>query len=179
MIVFVVIALLAALLNTWLIDLIGSAIVYGIAGVLCGLVLRTRLEGGVARMLVVCFFGIGFAAGGVWSMLMAMAFGSLVDSASMDTLSWAFIGFAATTPYLGTRFAPAPIAMACFGAAAGLAAVLSDMVFDGLGVGVLFFHPLLVCLAAGVFDQICGSIGLESPEKEFARLRVRLEFRWR
>jgi hypothetical protein len=142
MIVFVVIGLIAALLNTLLIDeLVGSAIAYGIAGVLCGLVLRTRLEGGVGRMLVVCFFGIGFAAGGVWSMLTAIAFfGSLVDGASIGALSWGLIGFAATTPYLGTRF---------------------------------------VCLAAGVFDQICGSIGLESPERELARLRVRLEFRLR
>jgi hypothetical protein len=178
MIVFVVIALIAALLNTLLIDeLVGSAIAYGIAGVLCGLVLRTRLEGGVGRMLLVCFFGIGFAAGGVWSMLNAIVFGSLVDSASMGALSWGVIGFAATTPYLGTRFAPPLIAVACFGAAGALASVLSDIVFDGLSV--LFVHPLLVCLAAGVFDQICGSIGLESPEKEFARLRVRLEFRLR
>ena len=178
MVVFVIIALLAAVLNTLLIDdLLGSAIAYGIAGVLCGLVLRTRLEGGVGRMLVVCFFGLGFAAGGVWSMVSVVAQGSLVDLASIDALIWGMIGFAASTPYLGTRLAPTLIAVACFGTAGGLAALLVDQVFGGLGVP--FVNPVLVCLAAGVLDQMCGSIGLDSPETGFRRLRVHLEFRLR
>lgn len=173
MLVFLVVALLAAVLNTLLIDdLVGTAIAYGIAGLLCGLVLRTRLEGGVGRMLLVCFFAIGFAAGGVWSMVSVVAQASLVDLASMEALIWGINGFAASTPFLGTRLAPPLIAMACFGAAGGLSIVLLHELFGGLGVP-------FVNLAAGVLDQICGSIGLESPEQGLARLRVRLEFRLR
>lgn len=178
MLVFLVVALLAAVLNTLLIDdLVGTAIAYGIAGLLCGLVLRTRLEGGVARMLVVCFFAIGFTAGGAWSMVSVVAQAPLVDLASMEALVWAAIGFAASSPFLGSRLAPTLIAVACFGTAGGLSIVLLHKAFGA--VGVSFVNPMLVCLAAGVFDQLCGSIGLESPEQGFARLRVRLEFRLR
>ena len=112
-------------------------------------------------------------------MVTAVAPADLVELASAEALVWGVLGFAASTPYLGTgRLAPSMIALACFGAAGGLSIVLLDKVF--LERGALFFvNPVLVCLAAGVFDQICGSIGLESPEKEFKRLRVRLEFRLR
>jgi hypothetical protein len=173
MIVFLLVALLNAALNIGAgdRDLVASAIAYAIAGLLCGLILRTRLEGNVARMLLVCFFGIAFAAGGAWSMV---SMGMLPGA---DALVWGVLGFAASTPYLGSgRLAPSMIATACFGAAAWFAAVIFGEVS---WLGVLIVHPVLVCLAAGVFDQLCGLIGLESPQKELGRLRVNLEFRLR
>ena len=178
MIVFLVIALITAVLNTLLIavDFLGLAIAYGLAGLLCGLVLRTRIEGGVGRVLLVCFYTLGFAAGGVWTGLTMVAQASLADVAGMNVLAWGVVGFAASTPYLGTRLTPPLIALACFGAAGGLTVVLVDVLIE---FGDLFINPMLVCLAAGVLDQICERIGLESKESGFDRLRIRLEFRLR
>jgi hypothetical protein len=180
MTVFFVIAFLAAVLHVVLevfADTIGTAIVYAIAGLLCGLVLRTRLAG-VRRTLVVWLFAIGFVAGGVWSMKQMIAQAEMIQLVALHGLPWGLIGLGASIPYLGPRWRLAvPLfAAACFGAAGGLSIFL---IYEGFGGFLATLNPVLVCLAAGVFDQICASVGLESPEEEFERLRVRFEFRLR
>jgi hypothetical protein len=180
MIVFFVIAFLAAVLHVVLgvfADTIGEAIAYAIAGLLCGLVLRTRLAG-VRRTLVVWLFAIGFVAGGVWSMKQMIAQAEMIQLVALHGLPWGLIGLGASIPYIGPRWRLAvPLfAAACFGAAGGLSIFLIYEVFGGF---IATLNPVLVCLAAGVFDQICASVGLESPEEEFERLRVRFEFRLR
>jgi hypothetical protein len=183
MTVFFVIAFLAAVLHVVLevfADTIGTAIVYAIAGLLCGLVLRTRLAG-VRRTLVVWLFAIGFVAGGVWSMKQMIAQAEMIQLVALHGLPWGLIGLGASIPYLGPRWRLAlPLfAAACFGAAGGLSIFLIYEGFGGFLVTLLSVNPVLVCLAAGVFDQICASVGLESPEEEFERLRIRFEFRLR
>jgi hypothetical protein len=185
MLVFVVMALFAALLHIVLFsyaDLLGTGVTYAIVGLLCGLVLRTRLVGGVQRMLVVCFFTIGFPLAGLFTLLLLIAEASLEELVFASAFAWGLVAFLASLPYLINeqgRLAPPLLAFACFGAAGGLALFLEyeDFVpFDGAELCV---HPVLVCLAAGVFDRLCAMLGLESPQEGFDRLRVRLEFRWR
>jgi hypothetical protein len=181
MTVFFFIAFLAAVLHVVLgvfADTMGMAIIaYAIPGLLCGLVLRTRLAG-VRRTLVVWLFAIGFVAGGEWSRTQLLAQAEMIQLVALHGLPWALIGLGASIPYLGPRWRLAlPLfAAACFGAAGGLSIFLIYEVFGGF---VATLNPVLVCLAAGVFDQICASVGLQSPEEEFERLRVRFEFRWR
>jgi hypothetical protein len=182
--VFLVIALLAALLHVVLgafVGFLGTAITYAITGLLCGLVLRTRLVGGARRMLVVCFFAIGFTIAGVWTTSLLAAEASMLELVGGHGFLWGLVGLAATTPYLGPgwRLAVPLFAAACFAAAGGLSIWL---LYKGLGsfdAALLCVNPVLVCLAAGAFDQVCASIPLESPQEEFDRLRVRFEFRLR
>ena len=174
MMVFLVIAILAAVGNGLLGDF-ANPVVYAFMGFLCGLVLRTRLEGGVARMLVVCFFAIGFPIAGYFTPLMFGA--EPIVQAAVHGLVWGVAGAAVSLPYLlGSgklvgRLKVPLIAALCFGVA-GAAANL-------LGILILILHPAVVCLAAGVFDLICENMGLKSPEEEFQRLRIRFEFRLR
>jgi hypothetical protein len=183
-VVFIVIGLLAAVLNVVLIvlaDLVGMTIAYGIAGLLCGLVLRTRLVGGVQRTLVVCLFMIGFPAAVIWITEVLVTEAMLVELVALHALPWAVVGLGASIPYLVPRWRDGTplIAAVCFGAAGGLGIILT---YDGtpkFPLALLFVHPMLICLGAGVFDQICGGIGLESPQRDFDRLRVQLEFRRR
>lgn len=184
MTVFLVIALLAALLHVVLgadTGLLGTAITYAITGFLCGLVLRTRLVGGVRRMLVVCFFAIGFTVAGVETTVLLAAQAPLVELVAVHGSFWGLAGLAGSIPYLGRgwRLAVPLFAAACFGAAGGLSFWLIDKGLGSFYVALLCVNPVLVCLAAGAFDQLCASIPLESPEEEFDRLRVRLEFRLR
>jgi hypothetical protein len=179
--VFLGIMMFAALLHVVLgvfADEVGTAIAYAISGLLCGLVLRTRLAG-VRRTWVVWLFAIGFAAGGVWHMRQLLAPLEGLQLVTLHGVPWALIGLVATLPYLGPRWRLAvPLfAAACFGAAGGLSIFLLYAGSGGLLVMLFAVNPVLVCVAAGVFDQICASIGLASPEEEFDRLRV--EFRLR
>lgn len=173
--VFIIIALVATLLHTVLlvfVDIIGSAIAFAIAGFSCGLVLRTRLSGGVKRMLVPIFFAIGFAVAGERTLLLLLSEAPLGVLIGVHALFWAVPAALASLPYL--RLAVPLFAFACFGATGALAALLLEW-FGPLGI--FFVHPMLACLAAGVFDQLCARIGLESPEEEFDRLRMNVEFR--
>lgn len=180
MAVFLALALITALLHTVLLavaDFVGSAIAYAITGLLCGLVLRTRLVGGVRRMLVVCFSTIAFPAAGVMSFYVLMSGGSRIELAGVSALLWGLVGLAATIPFLGPRWRlAAPLfGAACFAAASGLAIFVF---YDGFVIW-LFIGPAFACLGASVFDHLCASLGLVSPQEDFDRLRVSLEFRWR
>lgn len=183
MIVFLVIGLITALLHVALfesLDLVGTAIAYAVGGSLCGLVLRTRLEGGVARALVVCFSAIAFALMGPFDLVSLVAPAPLDEHVTWSALLWGLAGLFSISPFLGWS-AGAPVgAVFCFAAAAGLARFVVFSAFDVLPGCELWLNPLLICtLGAGVFDLLCASIGLESPQRGFARLRVSLEFRLR
>ncbi|HVH98096.1 MAG TPA: hypothetical protein VM869_05285 [Enhygromyxa sp.] len=188
--VFIAIGLVGALLHVVLLasdSLLATSIAYAIVGLLCGLALRTRLQSGVQRALVVCFSVIAFALAGPLELLTMISQASLGEHVSASVMIWALVGVFITLPFLGLDgriFAPV-CALMCFAAAGGLARWVVELMLERLHVEELGFFfvlgvgPLFLMLGAGLFDRICERVGLESPQQGLARLRVKLEFRLR
>lgn len=189
--VFISIGLVSALLHAVLLasdDLLGIASAYSIMGLLCGLVLRTRLESGVQRALVVCFSVIAFALAGPLELLTMISGAPRGELVSFSVMIWGLVGLFITLPFLGLdgRFFAPVCGLMCFAAAGGLARFVVELMLESQVdseqgfVLVLAIGPLFLCtLGAGMFDQICARMGLESPQQGLARLRVKLEFRLR
>ena len=177
MIVFLVIAIIAGVLHGALGDFADSssiAIAYAFTGFMCGLVLRTRLVESVLRMLMVSFMMIGFAGAGTLTMLASIGGGS--DLLILQGMIWGVAGLGATILFVGQgwQFMLPLIGVVCFGVAGAFGSLLIDTFGSDF---IMVTTPVMVCLGAGVFDRICGGLGLESPQQGFARLRVRFQLR--
>lgn len=176
--VFLVLALITGLLHAILVayaDILGSAIVFAIAGFSCGHVLRTRLTNGVTRMLVPIFFALAFPAAGYLSIMLLFG-GSLVDSVGLGAVLWGVAGGLASMVYVDSRwsFAVPMSAIASFGAAGALSNYFLFLTQGDLAFLIL---PAFACLGALMFDQLCARTELDSPEVGFKRLLPHLEFR--
>ena len=171
---FLLVAVIATLTRAVLLpfDLLGWAIAWGIAGLLCGWVLRTRLPDLSRRVLVIVVSAAVFFVCGPWVELAPPEWG-LSARATYAMLSWAPAGAIIGLTYVsrGALLAAPALAALSF-AAAGAATQLIELVetpWDPLPLTLL--HVLVIVGFGGALcDYSCRSLGLASRAHGLARL---------